>query len=91
VLSAITITAQPSLSVGTSAQLSATGTAVGGDNQPTLLVPIADPASHVWTSSNLRVAIVDTRTGTITARHPGSAVISVTSGGITATTTLTVI
>ncbi len=91
ILSSIMITPQPSLPVGASAQLSATGTAVGGDNQPTLLVPIADPASHVWTSSNLRVAIVDTRTGTITARHPGSAVISVTSGGITATTTLTVI
>jgi hypothetical protein len=90
VLSSITITPQPSLPVGTSAQLSATGTAVGGDNQPTLLVPIADPASHVWSSSNPRLATVDTRTGTVTARHPGSTVISVTSGGITATTTVTV-
>jgi hypothetical protein len=90
VLSSITITPQRSLTVGTSAQLTATGTAVGGDNQPTLLVPIADPASHVWASSNPRVAAVDTKTGVVTARHPGNTVVSVTSGGITATTTITV-
>jgi hypothetical protein len=90
VLSSIRITAPLSLTQGTRAQLEATGTAVGGDNQPTLLVPIADPASHVWTSGNPRVATVDTRTGVITARHPGSAVVTVTSGGSTATTTVTV-
>jgi exopolysaccharide biosynthesis protein len=90
ILSSITITPQPSLAVGTRAQLTATGTALGGDNQPTLMVPIADPASHVWTSSNPRVATVDTRTGVVTAHHLGSTVISITSGGITATTTITV-
>jgi hypothetical protein len=90
VLSSITIAVQPAVPAGTSTQLAATGTAVGGDNQPTLLVPIADPASHVWASSNPRVATVDARTGVLTARHPGNTVVSVTSGGITATTTVTV-
>jgi hypothetical protein len=33
---------------------------------------------------------VDSRTGVVTARHPGNTVISTTSGGITATTTITV-
>ncbi|HEX4724366.1 MAG TPA: phosphodiester glycosidase family protein [Pseudonocardiaceae bacterium] len=91
VLSAITIAApQASLGVGAHEPLAATGTAVGGDNLPVLSVPIADPASHVWSTSDPRVAAVDARTGTLTARHPGTAVVSVTSGGITATTTITV-
>lgn len=91
VLSSIAVTAPSSgLPVGTSEQLSATGTAVGGDNLPALLVPIADPASHVWASGAPRVATVDARTGVVTARRPGTATVSVTSGGVTASTMITV-
>ncbi|HVV22461.1 MAG TPA: phosphodiester glycosidase family protein [Pseudonocardiaceae bacterium] len=91
VLSGIVVTApRPSLAVGGHERLAATGTNVGGDNQPVLTLPIADPASHVWRSSDPRVASVDARTGALTAHHPGSVTVSVTSGGITATATITV-
>jgi exopolysaccharide biosynthesis protein len=90
VLSAITVSAPPRLAVGRHERATARGTAVGGDDQPTLLVPIADPASHVWCSSAPRVATVDARTGELTAHRPGTAVVSVTSGGVTATATVTV-
>lgn len=91
VLSRIAVTApEATLAVGGQEQLSATGTAVGGDNLPALLMPIADPASHVWASSDPRVATVDTRTGAVTARRPGTVVVSVTSGGITSSTTIIV-
>jgi len=91
VLASIGVTApKPTLAVGDTEQLAANGTAVGGDNQPPLVMPIADPASHVWSSSNSRVASVDARTGMLTAHRPGTAVLSVTSGGITGSVTVTV-
>ena len=90
VLSSIAVAAAPALTVGGHAQLTATSTAVGGDNLPPLLVPIADPASHVWSSADPRVATVDSRTGVVTAHRPGTAVVSVTSGGVTAGTSVTV-
>ncbi|MFI9383078.1 phosphodiester glycosidase family protein [Kutzneria sp. NPDC052558] len=91
VLASIGVTApQPTLPVGGAEQLTASGTAVGGDNQPPLVMPIADPASHVWSSSNSRVATVDARTGMLTAHRPGTVVVSVTSGGITGSVTVTV-
>jgi exopolysaccharide biosynthesis protein len=91
VLSSIAVTApSATLTIGGQEQLSATGTAVGGDNLPTLRLPVADPASHVWASGDPRVATVDTRTGVVTARRPGTATVFVTSGGRTASTTITV-
>lgn len=91
VLSSIAIdTPQASLAAGAHEPLSATGTAVGGDNLPALTMPIADPASHVWTTSDPHVASVDPRTGVVSARHDGTVVVSVESGGVTASTTITV-
>jgi uncharacterized protein YjdB len=69
--------------------VTATGTNVGGDNEPTLTLPIADPASHVWSSSSPGVASVNAVTGVVTAHRPGHVTISVTSGGVTASTPLT--
>jgi uncharacterized protein YjdB len=63
---------------------------VGGDNNPAITMPVADPASHAWSSSNARVASVDANSGVVTARRPGTATISVTSGGVTASVTVTV-
>ncbi|WP_433181439.1 phosphodiester glycosidase family protein [Actinoallomurus sp. CA-150999] len=90
VLASIAVTGPASLGKGASGQLTATGTAVGGDNQPTLTVPIADPASHVWSSSDSRVVEVDPATGRITARHAGTATVSVTGGGVSGKIEVTV-
>jgi calcineurin-like phosphoesterase family protein/Big-like domain-containing protein len=91
VLTSISITAPASaLAAGQTETLTATGTNVGGDNNPAITLPIADPASHTWSSGNAQVASVGTDSGVVTAHRPGSATISVTSGGITASVTLTV-
>jgi exopolysaccharide biosynthesis protein len=91
VLSSISVTVpSATLAAGATETITATGTNVGGDNQPTLTLPIADPASHVWSSSDPKVVTVDPRTGVVTARHAGTATISVESGGVTGSTTLTV-
>jgi exopolysaccharide biosynthesis protein len=91
VLSSISVSAPATtLSAGSSQTLSATGTNVGGDDEPALTLPIADPASHVWSSSDTRVASVDPDTGVVTAHHPGTVTISVESGGVTASVALTV-
>ncbi|MFJ7948999.1 phosphodiester glycosidase family protein [Streptomyces sp. NPDC096354] len=68
---------------GDRVDLTATGDQVAGDNIAPLTIPIADPASHVWSSSNPKVASVDPSTGALTAHRPGTVTISVTSGGIT--------
>jgi Calcineurin-like phosphoesterase/Bacterial Ig-like domain (group 2) len=91
VLSSISVTApSPTLAPHASETITATGTNVGGDNNPALTLPIADPASHVWSSGSPEVASVDAVTGVVTAHRPGHVTISVTSGGVTATTLLTV-
>ncbi|MCW2858397.1 MAG: Ig domain protein group 2 domain protein [Actinoallomurus sp.] len=90
VLASIAVTGPASLKAGGTASLAATGTAVGGDNVPPLTLPIADPASHVWTSSDTRVVSVDRVTGALTAHRPGTATISVVSGGITGKLAVTV-
>ncbi|HUN32766.1 MAG TPA: phosphodiester glycosidase family protein [Trebonia sp.] len=91
VLASIAITAPSGpLTAGTSQPLTATGTTVGGDNSPATTLPIADPASHAWSSSDATVASVNPDTGIVKARRPGTATISVTSGGITASVTVTV-
>ncbi|TFV32474.1 Ig-like domain-containing protein [Streptomyces sp. T1317-0309] len=56
---------------------------IAGDNIAPLTIPIADPASHVWTSSNPKVASVDPSTGALTAHRSGTVTVSVTSGGVT--------
>jgi hypothetical protein len=91
VLSSISVAAaETTLAAGATETVTATGTNVGGDDEPTLTLPIADPASHGWSSSDPRVASVNGDTGVVTARHAGTATISVESGGITASVTLTV-
>ncbi|HSZ39398.1 MAG TPA: Ig-like domain-containing protein [Trebonia sp.] len=91
VLASIAVTApSPSLAAGGKEQLSATGTTPAGDTVAALQVPIADPASHQWSSSDSRVAEVDPETGELDARSPGTATISVLSGGVTGQVTITV-
>ncbi|MGH3164395.1 MAG: phosphodiester glycosidase family protein, partial [Trebonia sp.] len=90
VLSSISVSAPaPSLAAGSSETVTATGTNVGDDSRPALTLPIADPASHVWSSSDTHVASVS-GTGVVTALRPGTATISVNSGGVMASVTLTV-
>jgi hypothetical protein len=79
-----------SLPAGTSEALTATGTSYAGDDYPAISVPIADPASHVWSSSDPLVASVNPVTGKVTARHPGKATVTVSSGTLTASVTITV-
>ena len=91
VLASIAVTVpQPSLAAGTTEQLSAAGTTPAGDNLAALQVPIADPASHQWSSSDPRVAAVNPQTGEVYARSAGTATVSVVSGGVTGTVTITV-
>jgi exopolysaccharide biosynthesis protein len=91
VLSSISVTA-PSLTLAarSTETVTATGTNVGGDDEPALTLPITDPASHVWSSSATAVATVDLDSGLVTAHRPGTATISVESGGVTALVTITV-
>ena len=91
VLAAIAISApQATLSAGTGETITATGTNVGGDNLATVTLPIADPASHLWSSSDPRVAQIAPVTGTVSAREPGTTQITVESDGVSATTAITV-
>jgi uncharacterized protein YjdB len=90
VLASIAIAAPGALTVGQKETLTATGTTVGGDNDPAITMPVADPASHAWSSSDAKVASVDAVSGVVTAHRPGTATISVTSGGVTAAVTMTV-
>jgi hypothetical protein len=79
-----------SLAAGASATLTATGTSPTGDDLAPLQMPIQDPASHVWSSSDPSVASVDPVTGAVTGVAAGTATISVVSGGVTGSTTVTV-
>ena len=91
VLASITVTApEASLAARSSEQLTATGTTPTGDNLAPLQVPVADPASHEWSSSNPRVVTVNPQSGEVHAVSPGIATITVESGGVTATVTITV-
>jgi hypothetical protein len=63
VLAKITVTAPAATLVsGAHVQLTATGTTPTGDDLAPLQVPIADPVSHVWSSSDPHVATVDATT-----------------------------
>ena len=98
VLASVKVTApHPSLPVGgketalaSTDALQATGTTPTGDDLPPLAVPIQDPVSHYWTSSDPRAASVDPDTGVVTARSPGTATITVAVDGLTDSTTITV-
>jgi hypothetical protein len=90
VLASVSVAAPQPLGARRSEPMTATGTTVGGDNHPAITMPVADPASHVWASSNTRVATVNPVTGVVTAHRPGQVSISVTCGGITASHALTV-
>ena len=91
VLSSIKVRApRPFLAVDGHESLVAIGTSPTGNNLPPLQVPIEDPASHFWTSSDAHVATVNVVSGVVTAHHRGIATISVTSDGITASTAVSV-
>lgn len=86
VLSSITVTASATtLAPGAGAALTASGTEVGSGT-----MPIADPASHVWSSGDSGIASVDPVTGKVTAHRAGTVTVSVTSGGVTGSVQLTV-
>jgi exopolysaccharide biosynthesis protein len=90
-LSSITVTAPTTaLTPGTQTVLTATGAQTGGDNIAPLTIPIADPASHLWSSSDPHIASVDPVTGRLTALRAGTATVSVESGGVTASALVTV-
>jgi hypothetical protein len=91
VLQSIEVAApSPTLAKGATETVVAVGKEVGGDNLPDVTMPIADPASHVWSSDDPSVASVDPVTGVVTGRRRGTATVSVTSGGITGSVKLTV-
>ncbi len=90
-LASVAVTApSAALARGGTEKLTATGTSIAGDDLTALQVPVQDPVSRRWTSSDPRVAAVDPSTGTVTGRHPGTARISVTAGGVTGAATVTV-
>ncbi|MFD9004767.1 phosphodiester glycosidase family protein [Streptomyces sp. NPDC059582] len=72
------------LVAGQAKQYTATAVNANGNdiNEPPTM-PVADPMSHVWASSNKKVAKIDPVTGALTALKPGTTTISVTTGGIT--------
>jgi hypothetical protein len=91
VFASIAITApETSLAAGTTEQLTATGTTPAGDTVASFRVPVANPASHQWSSSDPEVAAVNPQTGELYGRSPGTATIIVLSGGVTGTVTVTV-
>ena len=90
-LQSIAVTAPATtLPAGQKLQLTGTGTVPVGDDQTAQQVPIAAPASHVWTSSAPAIASVDPATGVVRAHRAGTVTISVESDGVSSSLTLTV-
>lgn len=77
------------VAVGQKVQLTAVGTSPNGDDLSPLQLPIADPASHFWTSSDPSIASVDPDTGEVTVHGAGSVTISCTTDMLTGSITLT--
>ncbi|MGO1769576.1 MAG: phosphodiester glycosidase family protein [Microbacterium sp.] len=80
-----------SLAVGQTRQYTATAVNAAGEdtaNPPTM--PVADPMSHTWSSTDEDVASVDPVSGEVTALREGTTTVSVTTGGITDSTQVTV-
>ena len=90
VLSSVLVGGGASVARGSTLALTASGTTVTGDDATALTLPIADPVSRSWQSSNSSVAAVDPRTGVVTGNLAGTATISVTAGGITGSVLVTV-
>ena len=78
------------LQKGQSLQLQATGTTVTGTDLKAVQLPIANPASHVWSSSDKSIATIDAVTGQLKARRPGTVTITCASGLTKANITITV-
>jgi exopolysaccharide biosynthesis protein len=86
-----TVTKTDTLQAGATKQYSATGVSQQGDNSnPAISLPITDPVSHVWSSSDSSIASIDKVSGLLTAHKAGSVTVSITTGGITASSALTV-
>ncbi|HEY1487951.1 MAG TPA: phosphodiester glycosidase family protein [Micromonosporaceae bacterium] len=91
VLASVTVTAPAaSLAVGAHETLTASGTSVTGDDASALTVPVADPISRRWSSSDPGIASVDPVSGVVTARHQGAVTITLATGDVTATAPITV-
>lgn len=77
-LSSIAVTAPTAtLAPGAARALTATGTEIGGQS-----MPITDPASHVRSSGESRIASVDAVTGVVTAHRAGTVTVSVRCGSV---------
>ena len=90
-LASIAVTAPTAqLARGATEQLTAVGTSLTGTDAPALRVPITDPVSRHWTSSDPRIASVDPAGGVVTAHCAGSVTVTLTAGGISGTASITV-
>lgn len=89
-LTSVAVRTPSPLSVGAALTLTATGISVTGTDSPALSVPIADPVSRAWSTSDPSVATVDRSTGRVHAVAPGSATITVTAGAVSGQATVTV-
>lgn len=63
---------------------------VGGTGMAPQTIAVGDPFAHLWTSSDPAVVTVDPVSGIATAGAPGTAVITLSSGGRSGTLSLTV-
>jgi Bacterial Ig-like domain (group 2) len=75
----ISITGAPSLKLGTPITLKATGFDANGQG--------LTGKTFLWTSSNPSVAVIDQRSGVVTAKRFGTVAIDATSEGVTSTQT----
>ena len=100
VLASLAVAAPATVRAGATVQLTAAGAIVtsgnGGQGDASRsevgagTVPIADPASHLWSSSDPRIASINPITGLLTARRPGTVQVTVTSGGRSDRRTVTI-
>ncbi|WP_344659726.1 phosphodiester glycosidase family protein [Catenulispora subtropica] len=90
-LASVAVTAPaPELAVGGTERLTATGTSLTGSDATALPVPVADPVSRHWESSDPSLASVDPVSGVVTAHSPGSVTVTVTTGGVSGSASITV-
>lgn len=77
------------IAVNTTKQYSAHGICQQGDNKnPEVNLPIANPVSHKWSTSDESVASIDPNTGLLTAHKEGDVEVRISAGGITAVSKL---
>ena len=83
------VTKVDEITANTTKQYSAHGICQQGDNKnPEVNLPITDPVSHKWSTSDESVASIDPNTGLLTAHKEGDVEVRVTAGGITAVSKL---